>query len=164
MSSGNQHDRAAIALGCTFIGTAIALPSPFLLMGLGSFLHLILSPDLDAYRSNAKRRWGALGFIWIPYSKTFKHRSPWTHVPIVGTTGRFIYLNIIALFAIALAVVVNHVNGDRISDIVPTLISILESIRSFWLPLLPHVFEVWAGLAIADITHWVMDGCPLVKR
>lgn len=163
MSSGNQHDRAAIALGCTFIGTAIALPSPFLLMGLGSFLHLILSPDLDAYRSNAKRRWGALGFIWIPYSKTFKHRSPWTHAPIVGTTGRLIYLIIIALFAIALAVVANHVNGDNDDQIIPTLISIFKSIGSFGLPLLPYVFEVWAGLAIADIIHWIMDGCPGVK-
>ena len=48
---------------------------------------LWLSPDLET-RSNALRRWGALGFLWWPYRLLIPHRSLWSHGPFLGTTVR----------------------------------------------------------------------------
>ena len=52
---------------------------------------LWLSPDLDT-RSNALRRWGALGFLWWPYRLLVPHRSLWSHGPLLGTTARLAVL------------------------------------------------------------------------
>ena len=52
---------------------------------------LWLSPDLDT-RSNALRRWGALGFLWWPYRLLIPHRSLWSHGPLLGTTARLAVL------------------------------------------------------------------------
>ena len=52
---------------------------------------LWLSPDLDT-RSNALRRWGQLAFIWWPYRRLIRHRSIWSHGPLIGTAVRLLYL------------------------------------------------------------------------
>ena len=52
---------------------------------------LWLSPDLDT-RSNALHRWGRLGFIWWPYRRLIRHRSIWSHGPLIGTTVRLVNL------------------------------------------------------------------------
>ena len=52
---------------------------------------LWLSPDLDT-RSNALHRWGPLGGIWWPYRRLIRHRSIWSHGPLIGTTTRLLLL------------------------------------------------------------------------
>ena len=52
---------------------------------------LWLSPDLDT-RSNALRRWGQLAFLWWPYRRLIRHRSIWSHGPLIGTAVRLLYL------------------------------------------------------------------------
>jgi len=52
---------------------------------------LWLSPDLDT-RSNALHRWGPLGGIWWPYRRLIRHRSIWSHGPLIGTASRLLLL------------------------------------------------------------------------
>jgi uncharacterized metal-binding protein len=54
---------------------------------------LILGPDLDI-RSRPYKRWGWLRWIWIPYQRGLRHRSFWSHGPVVGTLVRVVYLAI----------------------------------------------------------------------
>lgn len=55
------------------------------------FSSLMLSPDLDLRSNSARRRWGILGFIWIPYTKLFKHRGL-SHNLLFGPLTRVGYL------------------------------------------------------------------------
>jgi uncharacterized metal-binding protein len=61
----------------------------------GGFLvsGLIFGPDLDLYSFHYKR-WGIFRYLWRPYQQAIKHRSIWSHGPIVGTIGRILYLGL----------------------------------------------------------------------
>ncbi|MCX8104077.1 MAG: metal-binding protein [Candidatus Bipolaricaulota bacterium] len=61
------------------------------------FSSLLLSPDLDLRHNRSRRRWGVLGFIWVPYTKVFKHRGI-SHSLLLGTLTRLGYLGVLALF------------------------------------------------------------------
>ena len=37
-------------------------------------------------------RWGPLAFLWWPYRRLLRHRSVWSHGPLIGTTGRLLLL------------------------------------------------------------------------
>ena len=50
--------------------------------------------DLDL-ESDPYNRWGYLKFIWKPYQKVFKHRSFFTHGPILGTMIRLLWIALI---------------------------------------------------------------------
>ncbi len=61
----------------------------------GGFLvsGLIFGPDLDLYSFHYKR-WGMLRWLWRPYQQAIKHRSIWSHGPIIGTVGRIFYVGL----------------------------------------------------------------------
>ncbi len=62
------------------------------------FAGLMFGPDLDIY-SQQYKRWGILRWIWLPYRRSLRHRSIFSHGAIIGTIGRILYLGIwIALF------------------------------------------------------------------
>ena len=90
LATGRRHDQSiwilslplGIAVGLV-LGWAAALITAASCLAGG----LWLSPDLDT-RSNALRRWGALGFLWWPYRLLIPHRSLWSHGPLLGTTAR----------------------------------------------------------------------------
>ncbi|BAU12004.1 hypothetical protein LEP3755_25290 [Leptolyngbya sp. NIES-3755] len=104
MPSGRTHDSitlwslpivALIAFGLTQSGNLTLLVS-------GGFLFagLMFGPDLDIY-SQQYKRWGILRWIWLPYRRSMRHRSIFSHGAIIGTIGRILYLGVwIALFAI----------------------------------------------------------------
>lgn len=54
---------------------------------------LMFGPDLDIY-SRQYQRWGWFRWIWLPYRKLMRHRSFWSHGPIVGTVLRLAYLGV----------------------------------------------------------------------
>lgn len=60
---------------------------------VGTFL---LSPDLDLSegRVDSKRRWGRLGFLWVPYGRLFSHRGT-SHTWLLGPLTRLAYLALI---------------------------------------------------------------------
>jgi uncharacterized metal-binding protein len=95
MPSGATHDRITlislpIASGLTLL---ISRSASITLCLAGSFLFsgLMFGPDLDIYSVQFKR-WGMLRWIWRPYQKSMRHRSWFSHGPIIGTLIRLVYL------------------------------------------------------------------------
>jgi uncharacterized metal-binding protein len=110
MPSGRTHDRITLyalpfVAGVTFWQTR---SSNATLLVAGGFLFggLMFGPDLDIYSLQYKR-WGFLRWIWLPYQKSLRHRSFFSHGPIIGTTLRVVYLGcllaILAIFALTIA-------------------------------------------------------------
>ncbi|GAA5532621.1 metal-binding protein [Deinococcus aluminii] len=67
---------------------------------VGTFL---LSPDLDLAegRVDSKRRWGLLGFLWVPYGMLFSHRGL-SHTWLLGPLTRLVYLAVVAALVVGL--------------------------------------------------------------
>lgn len=65
------------------------------------FSSLWLSPDLDLRSNDARRRWRLLGFIWIPYTKVFKHRGL-SHNLLLGPLTRIGYLFLLGFLVVFL--------------------------------------------------------------
>jgi uncharacterized metal-binding protein len=67
---------------------------------LGCLLGTVLTPDLDQI-GISKNEWdmvkklGPLGFLWCalwwPYAASIRHRSPISHLPLLGTAIRLVY-------------------------------------------------------------------------
>ena len=95
MPSGRTHDRITLwslsfVAGLTF---GLTLSGNLTLLVLSGFLFsgLMFGPDLDIH-SRQYMRWGWLRWMWIPYQKILRHRSIFSHGPIIGTTLRLLYL------------------------------------------------------------------------
>ncbi|MFS8884249.1 metal-binding protein [Synechococcus sp. R55.3] len=97
MPLGSTHDRITlwtapgITLAAGVLGNsttvALAVGSAYLFSGL------MFSGDLDTC-SRQYQRWLFLRWIWLPYRKWMRHRSFWSHGPIVGTAVRVLYLSL----------------------------------------------------------------------
>ena len=94
------------------------------------------SPDLDLGENRKARikNWPWVMFWW-PYAKAFKHRSFWSHAPIVGTAIRMVYF----------------------WGIIGAALWLLSFGDVFFR--LPWALIAWGciGLALADTAHWLMD-------
>lgn len=84
MASGKEHIFAT-----ALMGAACLTANPFIAIGV--FASIPLSPDLDLAVSHPQKM---VGGLFIPYALLFKHRSIFTHTPILGTAGRLLYLSI----------------------------------------------------------------------
>lgn len=136
-----------VALFYFFIDTSWQAGSIF--AGAYLFSSLLLSPDLDLRHNRSRRRWGLLGFIWVPYTKIFKHRGV-SHSLLFGTLTRLGYLGLLALliaFALSYfniwAIPLDPVSAPLID---PKLLGIL--VAGLWLPniihtLTDHVYSLW---------------------
>ena len=95
MPSGRTHDRITLWSLPVVAGTShiITRNSHLTLLIAGSFLFsgLMFGPDLDIY-SRQFLRWGWLRYLWLPYQKSIRHRSLFSHGPIIGTILRVLYL------------------------------------------------------------------------
>ena len=104
MSSGKDHDKA-IQVWVIPYSLVIGLVSGIQCGVLAAFAFSIggywFSPDLDT-KSIVLKRWGILKFLWWPYRKLIRHRSIFSHSPIIGTSVRLLYLFGIAYLAIYL--------------------------------------------------------------
>lgn len=111
MPSGKVHDAINLGVLAAVGGAAAALastgalpwaslmpgaPSTYAVAGylIGTFL---ITPDLDLADGHvsAKRRWGLLGWLWVPYGSVSRHRGR-SHSWILGPSVRLIYLALIA--------------------------------------------------------------------
>lgn len=132
---------AALAYGaCTHLPAQTQFYSA-VACGAGCLAGLILTPDLDQESISSSEytliKWTmGLGFLWAmlwyPYARLLKHRSPWSHFPLVGTAGRLLYLGIFVAIAMSFG----------------------------WKPpSWPMQWVEWAvtGLAISDAAHWLLD-------
>ncbi len=95
MPSGSTHDRITLwTLPAISLATAWWTRTPAAVLAVGSaylFSGLMFAGDLDTY-SRQYQRWLWLRWMWLPYRKLFRHRSFWTHGPLVGTVVRILYL------------------------------------------------------------------------
>ncbi len=132
MPSGRTHDSITLWSLPLVAGSAFALTQSgnLTLVVAGAFLvgGLMFGPDLDIY-SQQYKRWGLLRWIWLPYRKSMRHRSFFSHGLIVGTIGRIFYLSI--WVAIAGTILILSV------AIVQQLLGMIDH----WQPLAHHRFE-----------------------
>jgi uncharacterized metal-binding protein len=120
----------------------------------GGFLvsGLIFGPDLDLYSFHYKR-WGKLRWLWRPYQKVIKHRSIWSHGPIIGTVGRIVYLGLwlglagVLYLGIAQFAGVKTFTGQQLIGIVK------QSIESN----LPVYLATFCGLELGAMSHYSSD-------
>lgn len=123
---------------------------PGALAGLGCFLGIVLSPDLDqeawTYSEWVWRRVPVVGWLlswlfflyWFPYSKAFRHGHVLTHIPVLSTLLRVAYLSIFPLIILA------WWDYAYLLSIFPSLSYTLQ-----WL---------FIGLCVSDTVHWARDG------
>ncbi len=120
MPSGKTHDRITlwslpVIAGGTYLLTNGNSDRTLIIAGAFLFGGLMFGPDLDIYSVQYKR-WGYLRWLWIPYQKTLKHRSFFSHGLIIGTTIRLIYLafwlSLVGIFAVGIAELWNDVSWN----------------------------------------------------
>ncbi|HTL90538.1 MAG TPA: metal-binding protein [Leptolyngbya sp.] len=118
MPSGRTHDSITLWSLPIVAATTFGLTqsSSLTLLASGGFLFagLMFGPDLDIY-SQQYKRWGILRWIWLPYRRSMKHRSFFSHGAIVGTVGRILYLGswimLFVIFAIVISAIVQQIFG-----------------------------------------------------
>jgi uncharacterized metal-binding protein len=156
LPSGRTHDRVTlwslplIAGGTLFTTSRADLA--FWVSGGFLFSGLIFGPDLDLYSFHYKR-WGKLRWLWRPYQKAIKHRSIWSHGPIVGTIGRILYLSLwlglVGLFYLGVA----QLAGAKTYTGRELLCILQHSIESN----LPVYIALFCGLELGAMSHYVSD-------
>ncbi len=120
----------------------------------GGFLFsgLIFGPDLDLYSFHYKR-WGMLRWLWRPYQQAIKHRSIWSHGPIVGTIGRILYLSLWLGLAGCLYLLIVRTSGGQAYSIDRLLVMFRQSIerdRAIYIAL-------FCGLELGAMSHYMSD-------
>ncbi|MGD1936924.1 MAG: metal-binding protein [Cyanophyceae cyanobacterium] len=160
MPSGKTHDRIT-AWGLPMVAAATfgAFRDPAITLALtGGFAAggFFLSPDLDIH-SVPYKRWGPLRWIWLPYRKMFRHRSPWTHGVLIGTTVRVAYFMVWVAAAVAVAGAVAALlaggGGDGAGqEAIATVITMAQ-----WLWRQPLLWGVAAGLELGALSHVTAD-------
>ena len=147
MPSGRTHTimttTAAVALAATGHASAAA----------GALAGWILSPDLDVdagyygihivYTLAGDLAAKVWRWYWLPYARAVKHRSIVSHLPIISTAVRVVYLAAPALVA---AIVTGH------------QAAVIAAAGS------PALRQALAGLALTDAIHAVADVATTAVR
>lgn len=167
MPSGRTHDRITlwslpIVAGLTHQFTH---DSHLTLLVSGSYLFsgLMFGPDLDIY-SRQYRRWGVLRWIWLPYQRGMRHRSPLSHGPLLGTALRVVYLLTwlagLGLLTIVLIAIGHQVTG-RVNDwqrFAQSLLSQGTTVLGQGLQQYPQLWiAVLIGLELGAMSHSLSD-------
>lgn len=143
------HSAVTFGLGAACAAIAYTLHSPsWTAVSVGLFSGLLLTPDLDLNKGcTATRAFLPWHVIWWPYSRIVRHRSWVSHLPVVSTGIRLLYL---AAWLVVPALYIWRIWPGA-----------LVSLASLAL-----VYGVFAflGLCAADTAHWLMDGLPKASR
>ena len=109
----------------------------------------VLSPDMDLFNSHPNKGWGVLRFFWWPYSKLVKHRDR-LHIPVIGTTARFLYTALIlSIFIILFRYIFRRIGLQIDFD--------FEGDRADMIFNLLFLVDLYVGAVIADATHYILD-------
>lgn len=156
IADGKVHNWTSVVLSVpTGIATGIAASDPVVGLGalLGCLLGMILTPDLDQVAISFSewgmvKKLGPLGFFWMGlwyfYARAIPHRSPLSHLPILGTAIRVVYTASLLVAAWAIL-------GRPILPPMPVW---------GWAFLLGG-FE---GLVVSDTGHFLLDLLPKRKK
>ncbi|MBW4516011.1 MAG: metal-binding protein [Timaviella obliquedivisa GSE-PSE-MK23-08B] len=156
MPSGQTHDRITLwtlpmVAGLTLAVTRNSLPTLMICAGY-LFGGLMLGPDLDLHSIHYKR-WGWFRWIWLPYRGSMKHRSPYSHAPIMGTTLRVIYL----LAWLGLAGFLGIALSNELFQIGWTWAAIGQGIGQFLQRYLAEAIALCIGLELGAFSHYTAD-------
>lgn len=156
MSSGRTHDRITLwtlplvvlfAFRATLDGwLTVVVCLGFLLSGW------MFGPDLDIHSVQYKR-WGWLRWIWLPYRGSMRHRSRWSHGPIIGTVVRVLYLSVwLGMMGLVGVALLNRLGHTALSwgDVGTGLMAILRTRWPLWVALL-------VGLELGALSHYAAD-------
>lgn len=144
MASGKVHNAVSViaSVPTGLAVTALYGPGPGAISALGCLLGIAVGPDNDMLTITEYEWWivkktMGLGYVWLgywgPYATIFKHRSFWSHFPVVSTAIRILYI-IPILYIISL--VINIPFWDFLWD-------------TFW--------WIGVGLMVSDTLHWILD-------
>lgn len=156
MPSGRTHDRITLLCLPLVAASTLAITQqygPTLWVSAGFLLGgMMLGPDLDIHSVQYKR-WGWLRWIWLPYRSLMKHRSPYSHGPIIGTVVRVLYLMAwlagLGLVAIALA--------NQVGDFGWTWQGLGQVVERSLFPFLAEWIAVGIGLELGASSHYIAD-------
>jgi uncharacterized metal-binding protein len=120
----------------------------------GGFLvsGLIFGPDLDLYSFHYKR-WGIFRWLWRPYQQAIKHRSIWSHGPIVGTVGRIFYLGLWVGLAGLFYLGISQLAGAKTY----TGQQLIEIVRHSIEANSPVYLALFCGLELGAMSHYSSD-------
>ena len=164
MPSGRTHYRITLwslpAVAALTFGQTQSSNLTLLVSGSFLFGGLMFGPDLDIY-SCQYQRWGWFKPIWLPYQKNLRHRSLWSHGPLIGTALRILYLTTwIAVFGMLGLAIAEKIGppGWTWEDVVVAC----------WRSIGEHPIEclaVYIGLELGAMSHYLSDwGGSAYKR
>ncbi len=111
-------------------------------IGCFTYATLFMSPDVDlAYQNKLFSLKGVLTLPFRLYGRIFSHRGL-SHMPIIGTLTRLIYLGVISIIGYAL-----------LNRVPPSFSMILDFIKNHDL----LIFWGICGAFIADLAHEALD-------
>ena len=117
------------------------------------FSGLMFGPDLDIY-SIQYQRWRWLKFIWLPYQKTLKHRSFFSHGFIIGTVVRILYLFLVLFFCVIFIVAIAQIifgfawNWQKIVNL-----GYVNLTRKYY----SESIALFVGLELGAMSHYLAD-------
>lgn len=171
MASGKIHSACSIGLGIALSALPIFDIDPLksIATGLGSFSGVFITPDLDVDGGNIShkkmRKEGRIFYLywkhfWLPYALALKHREHLSHMPILGTTIRLVYIAF--PFIVIPIYKKNRIKKDKKFFLNLVIASILSAVHWFFILLIPP--EIWQyfgfyaiGLVFSDTIHYILD-------
>jgi uncharacterized metal-binding protein len=148
MSDGKTHLNVSIGASGGIVAGSILFyitydPLSIFLAAVGCWIQIIMSPDLDVddgyigdyYLRKVGLEWW-YDLFWYPYRIGFKHRSKWSHFPIISTLLRLIYL--------VSPIIISTIFSDQDSGNTPL------SLKIFALSIISQIlaFPIWVILGI----------------
>jgi uncharacterized metal-binding protein len=156
MASGRTHDLITlwtlplVVLATFHLTLHLALTA---VVGAGFLLGgLMFGPDLDIHSVQYKR-WGWLRWIWLPYRGCMRHRSRWSHGPLLGTAVRVLYFSgWLALGGIIVVDLLNSLEHTALTwgDLEAGLRWGTQTYWLYWLALV-------VGLELGACSHYTVD-------
>lgn len=152
MADGRTHAVVSlVSAGTIFFLTRGALgEAASVQIAAGCVSGIFLTPDLDQFGISASEWWivkyiPIIGWSWLagwdPYARLISHRHWLSHLPILGTVLRVVYLA-------GLVWVVSSLLKYNVYD---WFVAIPASVIFYWV----------CGLIISDTGHWIWDGFPM---
>ncbi|MBF2097143.1 MAG: metal-binding protein [Gloeomargaritaceae cyanobacterium C42_A2020_066] len=164
MPAGRVHDRIVL-WGTPWVAGAafwVTRSSDLTLWATGAYLFggLMFSGDLDTL-SRPWQRWGPFRWLWAPYRTVLRHRSFWSHGPLVGTALRLLYLGIWVGLVSGIVWCISNALGEPLWQ----WQGLPAQVEPIWQRHQAQVLALLAGLELGSLSHSGSDWLfSLVKR
>lgn len=164
MASGRMHETINVAslmgMGVAFavlqdhpvfdppLGEVVGVVSRYVFAAaflIGTFL---VTPDLDLAEGHvrAKKHWGLLGVLWVPYGLLFTHRGI-SHTWFAGPLTRLLYMAFVGALLVLLV--------SPLKPWVESAFSVDIVLRIPWMSVAPAAL---AGYVVSQWLHLLADG------